>query len=97
MTTQRPRASRKQVEELTDELAATKKVARGHAATSKGLKFEQEANAYFSRLGWHVEPNVKFRNFQIDLQGEKSDWLGGKSYLLVECKGNTERCASIHP
>ena len=53
----------------------------------KGLLFEQKVIGHFSKQGWkNIQPRKKIQGREIDIYGEQEDFLGDKSYLLVECK-----------
>ncbi len=68
------------------ETARLERVARGHKADAKGLRFEQTVTAFYFKKGWKIQPRYIFKGLEIDLFGKIEDSLEGASYLLVECK-----------
>ena len=63
------------------------KLARGHAADARGLRFESEVKEYFEKQGWKLAARKAFKGREFDLVGKRG---GGAfedtEHLLVECK-----------
>lgn len=64
-----------------------KRQVQGYKSDNKGLRFEQKVLSHFSQKGWRIELRKHIHDVgEIDIYGEKEDFLGEKSFLLVECK-----------
>jgi len=66
-----------------------KKQVQGHKRVTKGLILEKEMMQYLSQQGYRTEkekPVGKGSKDRFDVFGIKEDFLGGKSYFIVECK-----------
>lgn len=64
-----------------------KRQVQGYKSEIKGLQFEQKVLSHFSQKGWRIELRKHIYDVgEIDIYGEKEDFLGDKSFLLVECK-----------
>ncbi|MCK4347020.1 MAG: hypothetical protein KAW47_00240 [Thermoplasmatales archaeon] len=64
-----------------------KRQVQGYKSEIKGLQFEQKVLSHFSQKGWRIELRKHIYDVrEIDIYGKKEDFLGDKSFLLVECK-----------
>lgn len=64
-----------------------KQQVQGYKSDNKGLRFEQTVFSHFSQKGWRIELRKHIYDVgEIDIYGEKEDFLGDESFLLVECK-----------
>ena len=63
------------------------KVAKGHAADAKGLRFEQTVANYYSKQGWQLVFRKRISAGELDICGKrKKEVFEPEEHLLVECK-----------
>jgi hypothetical protein len=65
------------------------KQVQGHKRVGKGLILEKEMGEYLSKQDYKISYEKPIGKDRFDVFGVKVDFLGAKSYFIVECKNKS--------